>query len=79
MGASARVFLATLGSMGRVHNAVNGRRMGMGMGEDEDGVEESPYTRAGESTYHFIIDEASTVPQFEVRTLGIIGDVETPI
>ncbi len=70
MRACSRVILATIGSMHRVHSAVSA---GNGIRDDDD----EGYCMQGSLKFHFIIDEASTVPQFEICSLGQIGDVRT--
>ena len=78
MVASTRVFLATIGSMEKVHSAVKGRVVDVGEGDDEYfGYCQTEDVTHADLRFHSIIDEASTVPQFEICSLGIIGQVDT--
>ena len=79
MKGRTRVMLSTIGSAHRVHSALSAADDGYDEA-DNPSYDDTTTGYCGSSSdlkVHYIIDEASTVPPFEIAALGVIGDIRT--
>jgi hypothetical protein len=85
MKAQTRVLLSTIGSAHRVQTALSAGDASYGGDADiDDEPSDSDFTSGycgcvtrDDLKIHYIIDEASTVPPFEITALGVLGEIKT--